>query len=97
MLEPVWQATLGGVLGGAFAAGALAYQAITDGEFPWKDSWSKYIIQVILTLALGAGAGWLIVGEIPPWAGGCIVGLTGPITIRQIMKRFGDSLGGAGW
>jgi putative copper export protein len=90
MLEPVWQATLGGVIGGALAAGMVAYQAVTAGEYPWRDSWPKYVIQVFLTLALGAGAGWLIIGEIAPWAGGCIVGLTGPYTIRQIMKGFGN-------
>jgi hypothetical protein len=88
-LEPVWQATLGGVVGGALATAALAYHDVTNDQFPWKSSWPKYVIQVFCTLALGAGAGWLIVGEIPSWAGGCIVGLVGPITIRQIMKAFG--------
>ncbi len=89
ILEPVWQATLGGVVGGLLATAALAYDAVSHGQYPWKDSGPKYIIQVFCTLVLGAGAGWLIVGEIPPWAGGCIVGLTGPIAIRQIMKGFG--------
>ena len=91
MLEPVWQATLGGLVGGVLATLALAYHATTKDEFPWRDSWAKYVIQVFCTLALGTGAGWLIIGEIPPWAGGCIVGLTGPIAIRQIMKAFGGS------
>jgi hypothetical protein len=89
---PVWQATLGGALGGALALAAFAYVAVSDNRFPWKDCGpAKYLMQVLLAVILGAGAGWLIVGEFPSWAGGCIVGLTGPVTIRQVMKAFGDS------
>ena len=91
ILEPVWQATLGGLIGGVLATLALAHDATSKNEYPWSCSWPKYAIQVFCTLVLGAGAGWLIIGEIPPWAGGCIVGLTGPIAIRLVMKAFGGS------
>jgi len=98
VLAPVWQATLGGLIGGALAVAAFLYPISTEHKtLPWKHpgSWPKYVLQVFLTLTLGAGAGWLIVGELGTWGGGCIVGLTGPIAIQQLIRAFGGPGGGA--